>query len=88
MTSVYIQSVNPLDGYRLRVTLTDGSMVERDVAALMGGPQFVPILLDPSLFRAASVEGDAVVWPNGATLSHDDLIEGGAGFKGAGTSRR
>ena len=78
MASVYIQSVNPLEGYRLRLTLTDGSMVERDVAALMNGPLFVPILLDPSLFRAASVEGDAVVWPNGAVLGHDELIGGGA----------
>ncbi len=74
MASVYIQSVNPLDGYRLRLTLTDGSVVERDVAALMGGPLFTPIILDPSLFRAACVEGDAVVWPNGATLGHDELI--------------
>ena len=74
MADVYIQSINFLGGYRLRLTLTDGSMIERDVVALMGGPLFGPILLDPSLFRAASVEGDAVVWPNGATLCHDDLI--------------
>jgi len=74
MASVYIQSVNPLDGYRLRLTLTDGSVIERDVAALMGGPLFTPILLDPSLFRAASVEGDAVVWPNGAQLGLDELV--------------
>jgi hypothetical protein len=74
MAAVHIQSVNPLEGYRLRLTLTDGSVIERDVAALMGGPLFTPILLDPSLFRAATVEGDAVVWPNGAELCHDDLI--------------
>jgi hypothetical protein len=74
MAAVYIQSVNFLEGYRLRLTLTDGSVIERDVAALMGGPLFTPILLDPSLFRAASVEGGAVVWPNGAELSHEDLI--------------
>lgn len=78
MASVYLQSVNPLGGFRLRVTLTDGSVVERDVEALMNGPLFTPILLDQSLFRAASVEGDAVVWPNGAALSHDELIGGGA----------
>ena len=63
-----------MEGYCLRLTLSDGSVIERDVAALMDGPIFTPILLDPSLFRAASVEGDVVVWPNGAALSHEDLI--------------
>lgn len=74
MAAVHIQSINPLQGYRLRLTLTDGSMIERDIAGLMDGPLFTPILLDPSLFRAASVEGDAVVWPNGAQLGLDELI--------------
>jgi hypothetical protein len=74
MAAVHIQSINPLQGYRLRLTLTDGSVIERDIAALMDGPLFTPILLDPSLFRAASVEDDAVVWPNGAALCLDDLI--------------
>jgi hypothetical protein len=74
MAAVHIQSINPLQGHCLRLTLTDGSMIERDIAALMGGPLFTPILLDPSLFRAASVEGDTVVWPNGAHLGLDELI--------------
>ena len=74
MAVVRVQSVKPLEGCRLRLTLTDGSVIERDVAALMDGPLFTPILLDPSLFHAASVEGGVVVWPNGARLSHDDLI--------------
>ena len=74
MAAVHIQSINPLQGYRLRLTMTDGSVIERDIAGLMDGPLFTPILLDPSLFRAASVEGDAVVWPNGAQLGLDELI--------------
>ena len=74
MAVVRIDSVNFLEGYRLRLTMSDGSVLERDVGALMGGPLFSPILLDPSLFRAASVEGGVVVWPNGAQLSHADLI--------------
>nr|MBI3613065.1 DUF2442 domain-containing protein [Nitrospirota bacterium] len=74
MAAVHIQSINPMQGYRLRVTLTDGSVIERDIAALMDGPLFTPILLDPSLFRAASVEDDAVVWPNGAQLGLADLM--------------
>jgi len=74
MAAVNIQSVNPLEGYRLRLTLSDGSVLERNVAALMGGPLFSPIVLDPSLFRAVSVEDGALVWPNGAKLDHDDLL--------------
>jgi len=74
MAALQIQSVNPLDGYRLRLTLTDGSVIERNIVALMGGPLFSPIVLDPSLFRAARVEDGVVVWPNGAKLGHDDLI--------------
>jgi hypothetical protein len=74
MAAVHLQSINPLQGYRLRVTLSDGSVIERDIAGLMGGPLFTPILLDPSLFFAASVEDDAVVWPNGAQLCLEDLI--------------
>ena len=73
---VRIQNVKPLENYRLRLTLTDGSVIERDIAALMGGPIFSPILIDPSLFRAVSVEGDILVWPNGAELSHEVLIRG------------
>ena len=72
--AAHIESVNFLEGYRLRLTLSDGSVVERDVTNLMGGPLFRPIVMDPSLFRAALVEDDAIVWPNGATLGHDDLI--------------
>ena len=74
MAAGHIQSINPLQGHCLRVTLTDGSVIERDIAGLMGGPLFIPILLDPSLFRAASVEGDAVVWPNGAQLGLAELM--------------
>ena len=74
MAVVRVRSVKPLDGCRLRLTLTDGSVIERDVTALMGGPLFTPILIDPSLFNAVSVEGDAVVWPNGAALGHEELI--------------
>ena len=77
MAFVRIQGVVPLEGYRLRLTLTDGSVVERDIAALMDGPVFEPIRRDPVLFRAARVEAGTVVWPNGADLCPDVLIWGG-----------
>jgi hypothetical protein len=74
MAAVHLQSINPLQGYRLRLTLSDGSVIERDIGGLMGGPLFTPIVLDPSLFCAASVEDDTVVWPNGAQLRLDELM--------------
>jgi hypothetical protein len=75
---VRIAAVEPLGGHRLRLTLTDGSRIERDVSALMVGPVFEAIRSDDSKFRAATVEGGTVVWPNGADLCPDVLIWAGA----------
>ena len=77
MTQLRIRHVAPLGGYRLRLTLTDGSVIERDVSALLQGPVFEPIRSDPGLFGAATVEGGTVVWPNGADLCPDVLIWNG-----------
>ena len=77
MAFVRIQDVVPLEGYRLRLTLTDGSVIERDISALLDGPVFEPIRSDPVLFRAVRVEAGTVVWPNGADLCPDVLIWGG-----------
>ncbi len=67
-----------LEGFRLRLTLTDGSVVERDVSDLLVGPVFEPLRLDASVFRAVRAEAGTVVWPNGADLCPDVLIWGGA----------
>jgi Protein of unknown function (DUF2442) len=72
-----IREVAPLEGFRLRLTLTDGSTIERDVSALMVGPVFDPLRADRALFAQASVEGGTVVWPNGADLCPDVLIWNG-----------
>ncbi len=73
-----IHGVAPLEGFRLQLTLTDGSTIERDVSALMVGPVFGPLRADRALFTQARVEGGTVVWPNGADLCPDVLIWGGA----------
>jgi hypothetical protein len=72
-----ICGVMPVEGFRLRLTLTDGSMVERDIADLMMGPMFETIRKDSVAFRQAKVESGTVVWPNGADLCPDVLIWGG-----------
>jgi len=86
MAFVRIQGVVPLEGYRLRLTLTDGSVIERDISALLNGPVFEPIKNDPALFRAVRVEAGTVVWPNGADLCPDVLIWGGPPPKDSGSS--
>jgi len=70
--------VTPLEEFRLRLTLTDGSVVERDVAGLLVGPVFDPLTSDRSAFRNVKVEAGTLVWPNGADLDPDVLIWGGA----------
>ncbi len=73
-----ITSVTPLAGFRLRLTLTDGSVVERDVGRLIRGPVFDAVRADRWRFEAARIEAGTVAWPGGADLDPDVLIWGGA----------
>jgi len=71
-----VTSVQPLDGYHLRVVFNDG--VERDVdcAFLLHGT-LGDALRDPEYFRQVRVDDEArtVVWPNG--LDHaPELLHG------------
>jgi hypothetical protein len=77
MPLLRIQKAVPLEGFRLRLTLTDGSVVERDVTDLLVGPIFEPIRSDPARFREVRTEEGSVAWPNGADLCPDVLIWGG-----------
>jgi len=74
---VRIRSVETLGRFRLRLELTDGRTIERDVDALLVGPAFEALRDDPALFSRASVDRGTVVWPNGADLCPDVLIWGG-----------
>ena len=78
MVLVRIRQVRPLDGFRVELTLTDGSVVERDLTVWLQGPVFAPLRADPDLFRRVRVEGGTIAWPNGADLCPDVLIWGGA----------
>ncbi len=78
MSLLRIEEATPLAGLRLRLKLTDGSVLEREVSDLLTGPVFDPLKADPSLFEQVTVEGGTVVWPNGADLCPDVLIWGGS----------
>jgi uncharacterized protein DUF2442 len=61
-----VTSVEPLDGYRLRLTFNDGVLTEADFSDDLRGPLAEP-LRDPAYFRQVRVDEEArtVVWPNG-----------------------
>jgi hypothetical protein len=77
MTLVRIQDATPLEGFRVRLKLTDGRVVERDLADFLTGPVFAGIRSNPERFRELRVDGGTLVWPGGADLCPDVLIWGG-----------
>jgi hypothetical protein len=77
MSLTRIVGVTPLEPFRLRLALSDGREVERDVAGLLVGPVFEAVRRDKTVFAAVRIEGGTVVWPNGADLCPDVLIWGG-----------
>jgi hypothetical protein len=83
MGLIRITKVTLLDGFNLRLTLTDESTIERDVESLLIGPVFEAIRNSPDLFRTAQAAYGTVVWPNGADLCPDVLIWGGPPREGS-----
>jgi len=77
MTLVRIQDASPLEGFRVRLKLTDGRTVERDLEGFLAGPVFAGIRSDPERFRESRVEAGTLLWPGGADLCPDVLIWGG-----------
>jgi hypothetical protein len=70
-----ICSVDPLDGFVLRLGFDDGTTREVDLADELWGPVFEPLRNDPQLFRKVRVDRElgTIVWPNGADLDPDVL---------------
>lgn len=82
---VSVSSVRPLVGYRLRLGLTDGSVVERDVSALLADPvsprpvtnYFIGIVRRARReFRDVRVVGGGLAWPGGYDMSPSLLVWG------------
>lgn len=75
---IRIRGVEPLDGFRVRLSLSDGSKRELDLEPYLNGPVFEPLRTDPALFRAVRVDEElgTIVWPNGADIDPDVLIHG------------
>ena len=77
MNLTRVREVAPLEHLRVRLVLTDGRTIERDLTQLLAGPIFEPLRSNQDLFRQVRVEGGTLAWPNGADLCPDVLIWGG-----------
>jgi hypothetical protein len=61
----------------LRLVLTDGSSVERDLRFVLAGPMFDSVRQSAAEFARVRVEDGSTAWPHGADLCPDVLIWGG-----------
>ncbi|MGH3103890.1 MAG: DUF2442 domain-containing protein [Gaiellaceae bacterium] len=70
-----IRTVEPLEGFELRLGFDDGTVREIDLEAELWGPVFEPLRVDPELFRQVRVDEElgTIVWPNGADFDPDVL---------------
>jgi hypothetical protein len=75
---VEIIAVAPLAGYWLRLTLSSGDVVERDVSALLHGAVFEPVRANRDVFDAAFVDAGTVTWPGNVDIAPETLIWNGS----------
>ena len=72
-----IRSAEPLEDFWIRLTLTDGSQIERNVLGLLRGPVFETIRADYSQFRQVRVRQGTLEWPGELDLDPSVLIWNG-----------
>ena len=69
-----IRSVTPVRGRIVRLTLSDGEVVERDLSALLAGPLLGPLAEDDALFNSVVVGYGTLVWPGSVDIAPETLI--------------
>jgi hypothetical protein len=72
-----IRSVEVDDDYWLRLVLSDGTAVERNVRELLLGPVFEGLRTDYAQFRRAGARHGTVEWPGDLDLAPETLIWNG-----------
>lgn len=67
---VRVTTVEPLEGFVLRLSFNDGTTRDLDVEELLRGPVFQALREDPELFRQVRLDPElgTIVWPNGADI--------------------
>ncbi|HEV8711861.1 MAG TPA: DUF2442 domain-containing protein [Candidatus Binatia bacterium] len=75
---VRIATVEPLEGFQVRLEFTDGTTREVDLQPYLHGPVFEPIRSDLQVFRSVKVDArmGTIVWDNGADIDPDVLYKG------------
>ncbi len=68
----YVNSIRPLDDYRLEIVFENGERRVFDVKPYLYRGVFVR-LQNRALFEAAQVVAGSVEWPGGLDLSYDTL---------------
>lgn len=71
---IEIRRATPLQGRRLRLTLTDGTVVERDISDLLAGPAFDRLAADDAYFQQVRVRYGTVAWPGNVDIAPETLI--------------
>ena len=70
-----ISGVEALEGRSVQLTLTDGSIVERDLGGLLDGVGvFDRISRDDAAFRRVYVDGGTLAWPGDIDIAPETLI--------------
>ena len=71
---IRVRAAVPLEGRALRLTLTDGSTVERDIQDLLWGQVFDRLRTDDALFRRVRARNGTVTWPGNLDVAPETLI--------------
>jgi hypothetical protein len=75
LSMLRISEVHPLEGRLVQLTLTDGSIVERDLSALLDGVGvFARISFDDAAFREVYVDYGTLAWPGEVDIAPETLI--------------
>jgi hypothetical protein len=69
-----IRTASALDDRRLRLGLTDGSTIDRDIQDLLWGPVFDRLRTDDAYFRQVRARYGTVTWPGDIDIAPETLI--------------
>jgi len=82
MQLVRIHKVEPVGLRSVRLTLTNGQIIQRDLTPLLAGPAFARILAEGDLFARVQAVSGGLGWPGGEDLCPDMILWGGLPAEG------